>query len=1684
MKTRPCADFSSTLVALCLSLFPAILHSAPTELSSTPVANRLGLTLNEYSLAWKAPAQQRFQILVASDELKLAADVGDLWDSGVRPSAENEIVCRGKAFADGSTVWWKVRTWDGSAEGGAWSAPAKIEAPKGAGLVESRPRPSSVSGKHGFIDGKRGKAINLADRGTVAVGDYAGLRSTGGTTIAAWIRPEAPGNGWQCIYRKEDGARRLLAIGAEGPFWGLWTGFVIGGHYVEFGAPVDKALLADGAWHHVAASFDGEAIRLFLDGEQIGEQGRAGKLSSGGGAPAYIGSYDGSGEWFRGGIDDLRIYPKGLGEEEIAALVGAEEEVAPDQLTAHWRFDGSTDNEAKYQPEPAVRNRIVLLGGTTTYEMEKHGYFEAAVTANWPHHDITFRNLGWPGDDVFGTARSEFGSAQNTRSWKPPGAEAGFGAQERSRQIREVQPTTVIVGYGREVAWADTPEKMRDFEAGYRRLIDELEATGATVILIRPFETEDEGDNERLRAAAKFIAALGEERGLLVVGHDFVENRWPDTVDDYRLTKEGHRDYASRLAEELGVESPGCRFSLRHDGDGLALESSHVPFSAVKPASRGLRADIRFDCVPVFGELPFKSTGVDELEVWSAGARLEALSSGGDTRIQSGPDIARGERLLQQIREKNLFHRYKLRPINKTYIFLFRRHEMGHLAGELDDLDELVEAKEEEIARLRVPMTNRYEFRLPEDWRAPRDYPDHEVPKDIPAPDVEAELAAFTVADGFGVNLFAKNPMIANPINLNWDSRGRAWVSTSSTYPHIKPGKVPDDRIVILEDTDHDGVADKHTVFAEGLTVPHSVLPVAGGTYVCSTTEFLFLRDKYGDDVSESRRVIFSGFGNADVHHMIHGLRWAPWGDLHFLQSIYINSFVDTPYGPRRMNGSGVWRYRPEHGELEAFATGMVNPWGFAFDRWGQSFGTDGAGGGGPHYVFPGAAFPSAVGAHRVLGGLIPGKPKNTGAEFISGRHMPDHWQGSLVANDFRANRTVRYELRESGSGYTAKEVETVLHSTHRSFRPVDLKMGPDGALYVVDWYNPIIDHGEVDFHHPLRDRSHGRIWRITAKGRPLVEPPQIAGAEVGDLLEMLKSPEQYTRMQAKRELVSRRDLRLRKPITEWVAALDPEDPQSEHHRVEALWLMLAHYRHDADLLDAVLKSRDPRARAAAVRAASARVSRVGEPADRLAVFAAAIDDEHPRVRLEAINALREMGSLEAANIALRALDHPRDNNINFALELTVRVLRDHWLPAMQAGKEVFDGVPSRLAYALKEVNDPRAIASLLEVVKRGEIGEKDLPTAVRTIAALGEAAHLDALLELPPALLPAIAEGAQFNSNQARDQAFLITALGGPHRKAAAELCGRWGVGGAVEPLGLLLHRASNVGAAKVYGGALAGLGAFDELNIRSQPKESTVAATGALWAWIGARPKKALEPALRHLDELTPEEASHAGALFAAYLSHSDGPEILAGGLAGRELDAEIAKVGTRIAHASGRDVGTLIAALNEAGELKTVALDMPAEARQKLLADAAKSGDAERGREIYHRRSMLCTTCHVIDNEGGLLGPDLTTVGSYMTPESLLESLLNPSSSIKQGYETVIVTKKDNTVVSGLLQRKAEGATLVRDPTGEIVSIPNGEIAKTDTSPVSLMPPGLTAQLRRDELVDLMKYLTSLGKQSGAQ
>src|SRR5438876_12048723 len=202
----------------------------------------------------------------------------------------------------------------------------------------------------------------------------------------------------------------------------------------------------------------------------------------------------------------------------------------------------------------------------------------------------------------------------------------------------------------------------------------------------------------------------------------------------------------------------------------------------------------------------------------------------------------------------------------------------------------------------------------------------------IPDPDPEIERRSLQVAEGFEVNLFAADPLLAKPIQMNFDAAGRLWVATSEVYPQIKPGQKANDKILVVEDTKGIGKADKVTVFADRLLIPTGVEPGDGGAYVGQSTELLHLKDTDGDGKADQKRVVLSGFGTEDTHHILHTLRWGYDGQLYMNQSIYIHSHLETPHGVVRLNSGGTLGLRPPTMELEVFMKGLVNPWGHHFD--------------------------------------------------------------------------------------------------------------------------------------------------------------------------------------------------------------------------------------------------------------------------------------------------------------------------------------------------------------------------------------------------------------------------------------------------------------------------------------------------------------------------------------------------------------------------------------------------------------------------------------------------------------------------------------------------------------------------------------------------------------------------------
>ena len=960
-----------------------------------------------------------------------------------------------------------------------------------------------------------------------------------------------------------------------------------------------------------------------------------------------------------------------------------------------------------------------------------------------------------------------------------------------------------------------------------------------------------------------------------------------------------------------------------------------------------------------------------------------------------------------------------------------------------------------------------------------------------PDPDPEIERRSFQLAEGFEVNLFAADPLLAKPIQMNFDSLGRLWVACSEVYPQIKPGQKANDKIVVLEDREGKGRADKSKVFADGLLIPTAVEPGDGGVYVADSTDLVHLTDARGTGRADRRRVVLSGFGTEDTHHILHTLRWGPDGMLYFNQSIYIHSHVETPYGVRRLGGGGLWQFRPETMRLEVFARGFCNPWGHHFDRWGQSFVTDGAYFEGINYLIPGASYATAPGAARVLPGLNPGTPKFCGLEILSGRHLPPEWRGTLLTNDFRGHRVCRFAVSEDGAGYVSRENAELIKTNHPAFRPVDIKTGPDGAIYIADWYNPIIQHGEVDFRDPRRDHTHGRIWRVTVKGQPALPRPRLVGVPTADLLEALKAPEDWTRHHAKR-MLKERGRQVLGELKSWVAGLPASDPELEHYRLEALWAYQALDVVEPELLSTLLNARDHRARAAAVRVAAAWHERLPQA---LNLLAERVADPHPKVRLEAVRALAQIPGTQSMEAALAALDQPVDRFLDYALWLTARDLAPAWMPALQKGELEFRGNTRHLLFALQAVGSPNAVRPLVDLFRAGKVASERRENVLALIAELGGPAELGLLFDAltdknatdagqQAMLLAALEQAArQRGVRPAGDPSRLARLLGDGDdavRASALRTAGLWKLEALWPQLDECARAADTpepVRRAALEGlAALGGLAARKTLEDLAREGQPLAVRTPAV---IGMASVDVPAAALRaaELMAANPSEA-HAAELFSAFLERKNGPDRLAEALKGRHIPADVAKIGIRTVRASGRDAPRLAAVLGEASGVTPGPRKLTPEQMRRLVEEVAERGDPARGEAVFRRKDQGCLRCHALAGAGGQVGPDLAGIGASAPVDYLVEAILEPNKAIKEGYHALAVATKEGRLFTGIKVRETATELVLRDAEDREVAIPVNSIEEK-TLGGSLMPEGLADPLTHAELVDLVRFLSDLGK-----
>jgi hypothetical protein len=355
------------------------------------------------------------------------------------------------------------------------------------------------------------------------------------------------------------------------------------------------------------------------------------------------------------------------------------------------------------------------------------------------------------------------------------------------------------------------------------------------------------------------------------------------------------------------------------------------------------------------------------------------------------------------------------------------------------------------------------------------------------------------------------------------------------------------------------------------------------------------------------REIVLSGLGSADTHHTANSFVLDPGGALYFQEGVFHTTQVETPYGPPVRNANaGVYRYEPRTHKFEVYVSyDFANPHGHVFDRWGEDFVMDGTGAE-PYIgvcISGRTYFPQR---HKRAPKLYEQRTRPCpGMDILSSRQFPDDMQGNLlVANVIGFLGILQYRMLDKDSAFVGKEVTPFVQSDDPNFRPVDVKVGPDGAVYFLEWQNPIIGHLQHHLRDPSRDHIHGRIYRVTCSDRPLLKPVNIVGAPIPRLLELLREPEDRVRYRARIELGGRDSKEMLSAVDTWSAKLDSKDPNHEHDLMEALWIHQYHNGVDEPLLKRMLRSPDFHARAAATRVLCYWRDRVQDPLGLLKVQA------------------------------------------------------------------------------------------------------------------------------------------------------------------------------------------------------------------------------------------------------------------------------------------------------------------------------------------------------------------------------------------------------------------------------------------------------------------------------------------------
>ncbi|MFO0952637.1 MAG: PVC-type heme-binding CxxCH protein [Isosphaeraceae bacterium] len=948
------------------------------------------------------------------------------------------------------------------------------------------------------------------------------------------------------------------------------------------------------------------------------------------------------------------------------------------------------------------------------------------------------------------------------------------------------------------------------------------------------------------------------------------------------------------------------------------------------------------------------------------------------------------------------------------------------------------------------------------------------------------------VPEGFHVELFAAEPMVRQPLTLSFDERGRAWVIEYLQYPNpagLKPvtvdqylrteyDRVPEppprgprgvDRIKILEDTDGDGRADRATVFVEGLNLASALAVGHGGVFVVQAPYLLFYPDRNKDDRPDGDpEVLLTGFGLQDAHATANSLQWGPDGWLYGAQGSTVTA---------RIRGvefqQGVWRYHPRTKQFELFAEGGGNTWGLDFDRAGNAFGSSNGGFVTFHMVQGGnywkgfakhgplhnpntfGYFNSVNYTGQKLGGHV-----TPGGIIYKADAYPEEFRNAFIGGNLLANCVYWHRLKPVGSTFEGRHGGTLIDSRDGWFRPIDLQVGPDGCVHVVDWYDKRASHLDP---RDNWDRSNGRIYRVVYGTRKAPAPFDLSKKTSDELVDLRNSTNDWYAAEARRLLAERRDAsvvpRLKNLVRE-----DRDEPVA----LRDLWAL-----HVSGGLDDSAAQEFLEHPLAGVRRWTVRL--LGDdqrmnPSLRASLLQMASADPDPLVRSQLAASAQRWEARDGVPLLerLAARDEDRDDTqiplmIWWGIERQIRNDREavvSWLTRPDALKPaiVRQVVVERVARVLAASGKPEAdedCARLLAASKRDEttariVAGMEQGLEGRRVASVPKALEkpLDTLLEHSPHDLTLVRLGSRLGNAKARSAALAgaISPKSPPaQRKAFLELVGQLA---PAEALPALLKIIGSPDEKAVHADVLAALGGYNAPEV----------ATSLVAAYRG------LAPSVRDRAlSLLCTRAEWASTLLDALASKKIDPKDLRPPQVQQIVQLNDSKLTGRVESVWGKVPGP-----GSPEKIRRIA-----EVRG-FLPEGDK-GNAARGYPVFREN---CAVCHKLFGEGENIGPELT--GSERgNLDFLLSSLVDPSAMIRKEYQSQSVALKDGRVLTGLILEENGQTLTVIDSNRQKTVVPRGEVEEIKPSPVSLMPEGLLDKLPEDKVRDLFRYIQGSGR-----